>query len=80
MTSIGYQAFDYCGSLTSVHIKRYVPGGSPEITQLATYKAFFHGPSAGRTIYVPTAAVAAYKADAEWGYLETAELGTIQGE
>jgi hypothetical protein len=78
VTSIGESAFTYCTKLSSVHVKRYIPGGSPEITAVLDYS--FHSNAAGRIIYVPTAAVAAYKADAHWSTYETDAIGTIQGE
>jgi hypothetical protein len=78
VTSIGDSAFTYCTKLASVHVKRYVPGGSPEITAVKEYS--FHSNAAGRIIYVPTAAVAAYAADANWSTYETYNPGTIQGE
>jgi hypothetical protein len=78
VTSIGENSFAYCTNLASVHVKRYVPGGSPEITAVHDYS--FHSNAAGRIIYVPTAAVASYKADTNWLTYETNAIGTIQGE
>jgi hypothetical protein len=78
VTSIGENAFTYCTNLASVHVKRYVPGGSPEITAVHDYS--FHSNAAGRIIYVPTDAVDAYKANTNWSTYETYAIGTIQGE
>jgi uncharacterized repeat protein (TIGR02543 family) len=79
VSSIGVEAFAYCSTLASVHVRRYVPGGSPEITAIGSSSAFDSN-AAGRKIYVPTAAVDAYKAATTWSYFETAVPGTIQGE
>jgi hypothetical protein len=78
VTSIGDSAFAYCTKLASVHVERYIPGGSPEITSVRDYS--FSSNAGGRIIYVPTAAVAAYRADAHWSTYTTPDNGAIQGE
>ncbi len=58
VTSIGYCAFYYCSSLTSVYCKPTTPPSGAS--------RMFYNNASGRKIYVPTESVEAYKAAYGW--------------
>ena len=58
VTSIGGYAFSYCSSLTSVYCKATTPPTGGDY--------MFYNNASGRTIYVPTESVNAYKSASYW--------------
>ena len=67
VTSIGENAFNYCSSLTSVYCK-------PTTPPTLSYSVFDYN-AADRKIYVPAAAVDAYKAATRWKNYATDIVG-----
>ena len=67
VTSIGYAAFAYCNSLTSVYCKAITP---PSLG----YDVFYDNGS-GRKIYVPAESVEAYKSAKNWSGYKSAIVG-----